>query len=74
MEAEPEEFREMQSAAPRGLCDLLAPAETVGDNQRICRCRSHRGQQDAFGRFDEDVVVFTRFEAKGAGHVAATGN
>jgi len=65
-------FGEMKGVAAGGLGDLLAAAESVGDDEPVGRGVANGGEKFEFADRLGDVV-FVVFEAKGAGHAAASG-
>ena len=68
------DFRQVEGVAGRGLGDLLAATEAVGDDQPVGRGVADGGEKFEFADGDRQVVlVFIPFEAEGACHAAAAG-
>src|SRR5438128_2717988 len=72
MHSELYDLGQVQSAAVRGLGDLFATTEAIGDDQRVLVSVAHGGQQDALTTFDGDIVVVF-LKAESPGHATATG-
>src|SRR5579862_2951792 len=64
-------FGEVNRAAARGLQDLLATTETIGDDEGILIRLAHGGEQDALpNRLRNGKLLF--LESEWAGHATAT--
>jgi len=70
---QPQHLREVQSAPPGRLGDLLAAAEAVGDDQGVGRRLAHRRQQRKLGAAHRHFVALAALEAESPGHPAAAG-
>ena len=62
----------MQRFPAGGLADLLAAAEAVGDDERVCVGGAHSRQQHAFGTAHR-YLVLVRVETERSGHATAAG-
>jgi hypothetical protein len=67
-----QDFSEVKTAAVGVLRDLLAAAEAVCDEDGVRACGTHGREKGTLGECLRDVELIA-FEAKGAGHAAATG-
>src|SRR5919197_1385424 len=63
---------EMHRGAAGGLCDLLAAAEAVSDDDRVDCRTAYSWQENALATPHRDVVVLA-LEAEGASHAATPG-
>src|SRR6202011_831074 len=66
-----EHLREVQSPASRGLPDLLAAGEPVGDDQRVGLRAANRGEQTLLADREREVAML-RLEAERSCHAAAS--
>src|SRR6201997_720263 len=63
----------MEGVAVRGLANLLAAAESVGDHQPVWRSLADGGEEFEFADGGGDVVLFG-FKSERAGHAATAGS
>src|ERR1700756_2910756 len=63
----------MKGVAVRGLANLLAATESVGDHQPVWRSLADGGEEFEFADGGGDVVLFG-FKSERAGHAAAAGS
>src|SRR5215469_8804048 len=73
MECHLEDFGKMQGLARSALCDLLAAAESVGNDEPVVGRPADGGEKLEFADGGGDLVVLG-MEAEGASHAAAAGS